>query len=93
MGYTMVIPEEMRKKYLDRRRRDIEELLTASDAADTGPFVRVGHQLKGNALTFGYEELAEVGARMEEAALAENWAEARACLSSLKEWLEKQPKL
>ncbi|RZA09706.1 MAG: Hpt domain-containing protein [Proteobacteria bacterium] len=90
MGYTMVIPEEMRKKYLERRRRDIEELSTASEAADTGPFIRVGHQLKGNALTFGYQELADVGARMEEAALAENWEEARACLSLLKSWWEKQ---
>lgn len=91
MGYTMAIPDEMRKKYLERRRRDIEELTTASAAEDTAPFIKVGHQLKGNALTFGYQELAEVGARMEEAGNQANWVVARECLQSLRSWLAAQP--
>jgi HPt (histidine-containing phosphotransfer) domain-containing protein len=91
MGYTMAIPDEMRKKYLERRRRDIEELTAASASNDPAPFIKVGHQLKGNAITFGYQELADVGARMEDAGNQENWEIARECLDSLKAWLAAQP--
>lgn len=90
MGYTMAIPDEMRKKYLERRRRDIEELNTAAAKSDPAPFIKVGHQLKGNALTFGYQELADVGARMEEAGNQQDWAVAKECLASLEHWLEAQ---
>ena len=87
MGYTMAIPDEMRKKYLERRKRDYEELARASEASDPAPFVRVGHQLKGNAITFGYQELADVGQRMEEAGQAADWSGARRCLAELEAWI------
>lgn len=90
MGYTMVIPEEMRKKYLERRRRDVDELIAAAQSADPAPFVKVGHQLKGNAITFGYKDLADLGIRMEEAGQQENWDEAKACLATLRSWVEAQ---
>lgn len=88
MGYTMPIPDEMRKKYIERRRRDVEELSVASSSKDLAPFIKVGHQLKGNGITFGYQELADLGVRMEEAGLQENWNEVNACLAALKVWAE-----
>ena len=91
MGYTLVIPEEMRRKYLERRRRDVDELASAAESSDPAPFVKVGHQLKGNAITFGYKELADLGVRMEEAGQQQNWEEAKACLASLRSWVESQP--
>lgn len=86
----MKIPEEMRKKYTERRARDADVLMSALEAGELDTFQKVGHQLKGNAATFGYEPLAELGRKMEEAAQHQSLSEAKACLFSLKAWLQDQ---
>ncbi len=90
MEFAMKIPEDMRKKYLQRRASDAEEIAVALDAGKFEVLLKVGHQLKGNAPTFGYETLAELGHKMEEAAERESLAEARECLCALKAWVQEQ---
>lgn len=91
MTYTMQIPEEMRKKYLERRLKDFSELSTALERNELEVFKRIGHQLKGNAPTFGYDELAILGQNMEVAAESNDKDFARECLSKLQSWISSQP--
>jgi HPt (histidine-containing phosphotransfer) domain-containing protein len=66
MSTSMQIPEEMKRQYIHRRRGDLAKLIDAASRADAEPFHRIGHQLKGNAATYGYLELEALGVRLEE---------------------------
>ena len=66
------IPKEARQKYIERRRIDLENCKQALTQKDFEILARVAHQIKGNASTFGYEELAEIAIDMEEKALAKD---------------------
>ncbi len=90
MSYVMQIPEEMRKRYLERRKRDIEELTVALEARNFEFFKSVGHQLRGNAITFGYEELSVLGERLEQVSAEANTQAAELCLIEYRNWLQKQ---
>lgn len=92
MSYEMKIPDEMRAKYIERRRRDLEELKAAISAGNLEPFQRIGHQLKGNGATYGYEELGELGRRMEEAGNLKSVSSAEACLSEFIRWVSAHSK-
>lgn len=90
MEFTMKIPEDMRKKYTERRARDAENLAQAVDKGEFEVLSKIGHQLKGNAATFGYESLAELGRKMEEAAETRSLPDASQCLFALKAWVQEQ---
>jgi HPt (histidine-containing phosphotransfer) domain-containing protein len=87
MPFKMNIPGEMLRKYHERRKRDLEELTKAVAAKDFEPFCRIGHQLKGNGATYGYEELGRLGQKMEEAGNEKNFAAAESCLAELISWV------
>lgn len=87
MSFKMNIPEEMLRKYHERRKRDLDELTKAMVSRDFEPFCRIGHQLKGNGATYGYEELGRLGQKMEDAGNEKNPAEAESCLAELRSWV------
>lgn len=64
----MKLPIELKKKYLDRRLEDIKLLRLTLDQGDFSHALRVGHQVKGNAVTFEVPRLAPIGNEMETAA-------------------------
>lgn len=66
------IPKEARQKYIERRRLDLENCKHALEKRDFEVLARVAHQIKGNASTFGYDELSEIAIDMEVYALAKN---------------------
>ena len=67
---TMVdIPEEARTKYIERRKVDLESCRKALTAQDFTTIARVGHQVKGNASTFGFEDLSSIAIDLEDHAL------------------------
>lgn len=69
---TMQVPVEARQKYLDRRKQDVVACHEAITKEDFHFLERVGHQIKGNAVTFGFDELTNVAAAMEQAAKAKD---------------------
>ena len=69
---TMQVPTEARQKYLDRRKQDIIACQEALSKQDFNFLERVGHQIKGNAVTFGFDELTNVAVAMEIAAKAKD---------------------
>lgn len=68
------ISADLKTKYLCRRQQDLKDCFAALDSKQLALLERVGHQMKGNALTFGYGALATIGEEMETAARAEDWS-------------------
>jgi HPt (histidine-containing phosphotransfer) domain-containing protein len=64
----MQIPKELKQKYLKRRIQDIQNLRTSLDKGDYSLAIKLGHQVKGNAVTFDMPHMAHIGREMEQAA-------------------------
>ena len=66
------VPVEARQKYLERRKQDVIASKEALSKQDYFFLERLGHQIKGNAITFGFDELTTVAVAIEQAAKAKN---------------------
>jgi len=90
---TMELPLELRERYLIRREKDVVDCDVALVEKNSAVLERVGHQLKGNAATYGYPELGAIGADMENAAKNNNWAEMELQTEKFKQFILSLPKL
>lgn len=72
---TMQVPVEARQKYLERRKQDVIASKEALSKLDYAFLERLGHQIKGNAITFGFDELTNIAVAIEQAAKAKNTAQ------------------
>lgn len=86
----LIIPEEARIKYIERRKKDIDSLKSALELNTYEEFKRVGHQLKGNAASFGYMELEKVAIQMEQAGEKRDHLEATRQLEAFEQWLKRE---
>ena len=68
----MVVPVELKQKYLSRRILDLVLLKEALTRNDFRPALRLGHQVKGNADTFEFPHMTSIGAELEHAAKRED---------------------
>ncbi len=64
----MQVPVELKRKYLERRIQDIDHLISSLESDDFGPAIKLGHQVKGNAVTFDFPQMAPLGIEIENAA-------------------------
>jgi HPt (histidine-containing phosphotransfer) domain-containing protein len=64
----MKIPLELKRKYLDRHIHALDNLVQSLENNDFTPALTLGHQIKGNAATFEFPQIAPLGRRMEKAA-------------------------
>lgn len=64
----MKVPIELKRRYLNRKLQDIQCLRTLIDKDDYSEALRLGHQVKGNAVTFEFPQMAIVGLEIENAA-------------------------
>lgn len=64
----MKLPVELKRRYLDRRLEDIRVVRQMIDDGDFSEAIRVGHQVKGNAVTFEVPQIAWIGTEIESAA-------------------------
>lgn len=64
----MQVPVELKMRYLNRRSQDIQELRHSIEQNDYSLAVRLGHQVKGNAVTFDFPQMAFIGVDLENAA-------------------------
>lgn len=60
------LPAELIQSFLIRRKSDFDLLTKALRESDIQPFKRIGHQLSGNADSYGFPELGVLGLRMED---------------------------
>lgn len=64
----MVVPVELKQKYLSRRIQDLANLKAALLNNDFSPALKLGHQVKGNADTFEFPHMTTIGVELEHAA-------------------------
>lgn len=64
----MQVPVELKIKYLSRRIQEIEKLKVSLEEGDYSLAQKIGHQVKGNAVTFDVPQIAFIGLEMEKAA-------------------------
>lgn len=64
----MVVPVELKRKYLSRRTQDLIQLKESLKQNDYSFALKLGHQVKGNAKTFELQEMAPLGMELELAA-------------------------
>lgn len=86
------ISPELKTKYLSRREQDLKDCFAALDSKEVALLERVGHQIKGNALTFGFGELATIGEEMETAARALDWNGLKAATLKFENFLKTLPR-
>jgi HPt (histidine-containing phosphotransfer) domain-containing protein len=83
----MEVPQEMLGRYVERRKKDLELCLINLERQNFKELERVGHQLKGNGVTFGFTELSEIGEHLECGALKKNRDQMERALEDLSIWL------
>lgn len=84
----ITIPIEAKIKYIERRRKDLEGCLVALTNQDYKFLEKVGHDLKGNAITFGFDPLSTLGEKLETAANHKDLEEAKTLIGSYGEYLK-----
>jgi HPt (histidine-containing phosphotransfer) domain-containing protein len=81
------LPEDLRRRYLARRYQDAVDCASRLINHDWAYFERLGHQLKGNAPSFGYNELQEIALRIETHAKKRDLLNLEATLEDFKSWV------
>lgn len=83
----MELSNEIIQRYLERRKRDLDDCLSFLARRDFHEIEKIGHQLKGNGATFGYPELSVIGRNLEQAAQAHDLTKMKAMIGSLFQWV------
>jgi HPt (histidine-containing phosphotransfer) domain-containing protein len=86
----MEVPQEILSRYMDRRKRDLEACLANLAEARFTELEKVGHQLKGNGVTFGHDELSIIGSQLEAAAASKDIASLESALKDFSIWINEQ---
>lgn len=81
------IPPEMIQKYLQRRIVDLELLEDHLKTQNASGIQGIAHQLKGNASSFGFEELSDVAIHLEISAKALDWNQMTELITRYRVWL------
>ncbi|WP_408098387.1 Hpt domain-containing protein [Peredibacter sp. HCB2-198] len=85
----MEVPEAMQTRYVERRKHDLEVCRESLALQNFSELQKVGHQLKGNGVTFGFSDVSAIGKRMEAAAVEENVQEMEKALKDLSHWVNR----
>ena len=90
-GGDRVVAAERIGPFLERRRRELITLREALAADDAEDIRAIGHNLKGVGGGFGFQQIGDIGARLESAAIARDSDAMRAAIDELAVFLERPP--
>lgn len=83
----MEVPHEMLFRYMERRKKDLETCLLCLEDQNFTELEKVGHQLKGNGTTFGYNDLSAIGDLLEKAASHQDVPQIERVLYDFSSWV------
>lgn len=83
----MNVPQDLLFRYMERRKKDLELCLVNLQDLNFVEIEKVGHQLKGNGLTFGHADLSSIGSHLEVAAAAKNIIELELAIKDFSHWV------
>jgi histidine phosphotransfer protein HptB len=75
--------------FLSRKRTDLQTLRGAVESGDLAAIASVGHKIKGEGGSFGFDTLSEIGAALEQCGKRGDRDSAQQLVSDLSEYLEK----
>jgi len=85
------IPEVLRQKYLQRRSQDVADCTKKLNESDWTYFTQLGHQLKGNAPSYGYDDLAEIAEKIETVAKEKDSEALSQAIQEFEVWTKNNP--
>lgn len=88
MSDDFVLPKKMREDYVVRRKEDFNLLKKSFENNSIEEFKRIGHQLAGNAESYGFAELGNIGVKMEALSLSDLQNQGPALITAFKNWLD-----
>ncbi len=88
MSEKIDIPLDARIKYVERRKQDLVDCHAAILKLDFKILERVGHQIKGNATTFGFDELSTIAIEIENQALKKDLDKLKTTLGRFESYLK-----
>jgi HPt (histidine-containing phosphotransfer) domain-containing protein len=91
-SHHMQLPDDLKRRYLDRRAKDIEDCLLKLKDLDWTYFERLGHQLKGNAPSYGFDELGAIAHELEASAQEKDLDKLEMYVNAFRVWLGRQIK-
>ena len=83
----MNVPQDILLRYMERRKIDLELCLANLQDLNFVEIEKVGHQLKGNGLTFGHADLSSIGSHLEVAAAARNITALEKAIQDFSHWV------
>jgi HPt (histidine-containing phosphotransfer) domain-containing protein len=88
--FTVEIDEDLEEIvpiFLDNRNKEI--ILLKQHLADKAinEIQTIGHKLAGNAGSYGFDALGEVGAKLEDASKSENWETIETCINQIENYM------
>ena len=86
----MEVPTDIHFRYLARRKKALEQYLLSLEKENFSELEKVGHQLKGNGVTFGYTELSVIGSHLEKAAHLKDMPSLERALKDFSQWVGQQ---
>ncbi len=86
----MKLSDEQMLKYLARRETDLIDCKAAFESQDLKVLERIGHQMKGNGATFGFDELSSIGALLEQGARSQDWIKIEQSIQELQTFLRQK---
>ena len=89
MSYILDISDEMRELYIQHRKKDLLRSHTALETSDFSFLEKIGHQVKGNAISFGFEDLTSLALELETAAKDHNVPNLKKVLREFNEVIQK----
>ena len=88
MSTEIDVPKEFRIAYIQRRKTDFIQCLKALESSDFNFLEKIGHQIRGNAQSFGFDELSPIGISLEKAAKAKDLPMARTIVETFGELVD-----
>jgi HPt (histidine-containing phosphotransfer) domain-containing protein len=83
----LLVTKEMRDRYIQRRRIDLDRLQIAIAEKNSETLLHVGHQIKGNAASFQFPELETLAIKIEDAGHKQDYAAGAKLLEEFRLWL------
>lgn len=92
MTQNIEMPRKAIDTYIERRKKDLIDCQAALAKLDFKILEVVGHQVKGNAAMFGFDDLGAIGEALEDSALSKDQVKSEATLVRFSNYLKQLEK-
>lgn len=82
--------EQLKSRYLERRRADLKALPKALQGKDFAAIRLAGHNMYGSGSAYGFDAVTSIGQRLESAAIARNEQEVGLLIAELENFIIRQ---